>query len=96
MLLEPAATGVSGLQRDCRRSLIALGVLVTLVLFIACANIANLMTAQGIARARNGFAYLCLRREMAFCSTGLGGKRLGRAVRLVVRAVRRQPDQSAR
>jgi predicted permease len=52
MLLEPAAAGVSGLQQDYRRSLNALGVLVTLVLFIACANVANLMTAQATARAR--------------------------------------------
>jgi putative ABC transport system permease protein len=52
MLLEPAAAGVSGLQQDYRRSLIALGVLVMLVLFIACANVANLMTAQATTRAR--------------------------------------------
>src|SRR6202011_2221434 len=38
--------------KNYRLSLIALGVLVALVLLIACANVANLMTAQAAARAR--------------------------------------------
>jgi predicted permease len=67
VLLEPAAAGVSQLQRDYRRSLAALAVLVALVLLIACANVANLMTAQAAARAR----------EMALrVSIGAGRRRL--------------------
>src|SRR6202021_675635 len=50
--MDPAAAGSSNLQKDYSRSLMALGTLVALVLLIACANVANLMTAQATARAR--------------------------------------------
>jgi len=52
LLLDPAGSGRSNLQRDYGRTLLALGILVMLVLLIACANVANLMTAQAAARAR--------------------------------------------
>jgi putative ABC transport system permease protein len=52
ILLEPAAAGISGMQEEYRRSLEILGILVALVLVIGCANVANLLTAQGAARAR--------------------------------------------
>ncbi len=52
MLMEPAPTGASAMQRDYRDALAILGGLVLMVLVIACANVANLMTAQATARAR--------------------------------------------
>src|SRR6185295_12620956 len=52
IVLSPAAKGVSGFQGEYRRPLTILGVLVALVLLIACVNVANLMTAQAAARGR--------------------------------------------
>jgi putative ABC transport system permease protein len=52
VILEPAASGVSDMQSNYRTALVAMAVLVALVLLIACANVANLMTAQSAARAR--------------------------------------------
>jgi putative ABC transport system permease protein len=52
MVLEPAATGDSDMQGEYRTSLAAIGVLVALILLIACANVANLMAAQARARGR--------------------------------------------
>jgi predicted permease len=58
---------VSSLQSDYRKALNMIGVLVLMVLLIACANVANLMTAQGAARAQE----LALR-----VSIGAGRRRL--------------------
>jgi len=52
VLMDPARAGVSTLQDDYRHAMAWLGVLVLLVLLIACSNVANLMTALSVSRMR--------------------------------------------
>lgn len=67
LVFNSAGAGISDLQKDYRRLLGALGLMVVLVLLIACVNVANMMTAQAAARAQ----------EMALrISIGAGRRRL--------------------
>ena len=67
LVFTPAGAGSSDLQKDYRRMLGALGLMVALVLLIACANVSNMTTAQAAARAH----------EMALrISIGAGRRRL--------------------
>jgi putative ABC transport system permease protein len=52
LLMNSARAGVSELQTDYGRALAVLSVLVGLVLAIACANVANLMAVNAVARSR--------------------------------------------
>ncbi|WP_109487707.1 ADOP family duplicated permease [Occallatibacter savannae] len=67
LVLSPGGAGISDLQKEYRRLLAALGLMVALVLLIACVNVSNMMTAQAAARAH----------EMALrISIGAGRRRL--------------------
>jgi predicted permease len=67
LVFDPAGAGISDLQKEYRRFLAVLGLMVALVLLIACVNVANMMTAQAAARAH----------EMALrISIGAGRRRL--------------------
>jgi predicted permease len=52
VMLLPAGHGASPLQKEYRRPLLILGLLVALVLLVACANVGNLLMAQASARVR--------------------------------------------
>ena len=67
LIFNPAGAGISDLQKDYRQLLGILGLMVALVLLIACVNVANMMTAQAAGRAH----------EMALrVSIGAGRRRL--------------------
>lgn len=52
LVFEAAGAGISDIQKDYRRLLGGLGLLVVLVLLIACVNVANMMTAQAATRGQ--------------------------------------------
>jgi predicted permease len=109
VLLEPAPSGVSEMQNGNSRSLAALGILAGLVLLIACANVASLMTAQAAARVREMALRVSIgagrwrlvqmvlveSATLAFLAAGIGGLFAWWTAPLVVHMIN-PPDDPAR
>ena len=69
--LLPGGRGLDSLRKDTERPLAILGAVVAVVLLMACANLAGLMLARGVARQRE----LAVRRAL-----GAGRARLIRVL----------------